>query len=228
MATDGFGRLSEMSRQIIALARKEAAFFQHDRIRPEHILLAIAAVPEAVATRLLRRQGIDPQRVVKEVVGHLSVGRSPDSRGIGLDQAAWDCLRRASAEAETLGSEYIGTEHLLLGILGDPSLVAARVLASLGVDADQLRHHASGRDEPRDPGRAATASPPRPPAGRLPPSPSSSATPAAAAARSGSRAWRKPAFRCRWRIAAILPPMQRASESPPVSKAATWARSTAT
>ena len=69
MATDGFGRLSEMSRQIIALARKEAAFFQHDRIRPEHILLAIAAVPEAVATRLLRRQGIDPQRVVKEVVG---------------------------------------------------------------------------------------------------------------------------------------------------------------
>ncbi len=163
MATDGFGRLSEMSRQIIALARKEAAFFQHDRIRPEHILLAIAAVPEAVATRLLRRQGIDPQRVVKEVVGHLSVGRSPDSRGIGLDQAAWDCLRRASAEAETLGSEYIGTEHLLLGILGDPSLVAARVLASLGVDADQLRHHASGRDEPRDPGRAATASPPRPP-----------------------------------------------------------------
>jgi ATP-dependent Clp protease ATP-binding subunit ClpC len=164
MATDGFGRLSEMSRQIIALARKEAAFFQHDRIRPEHILLAIATVPEAVATRLLRRQGIDPQRIVKEVVGHLSVGRSPDSRGIGLDQAAWDCLRRASAEAETLRSEYIGTEHLLLGILGDPHLVGARVLVSLGVDADQLRQHASGRDEQGTPERRATTTPPRPPA----------------------------------------------------------------
>ena len=163
MATDGFGRLSEMSRQIIALARKEAAFFQHDRIRPEHILLAIAAVPEAVATRLLRRQGIDPQRVVKEVVGHLSVGRSPDSRGIGLDQSAWDCLRRASAEAEQLGSEYIGTEHLLLGIMGDPALVAARVLIALGVDADQLRQQASGREEQGTSGRGASTAPPRPP-----------------------------------------------------------------
>jgi ATP-dependent Clp protease ATP-binding subunit ClpC len=162
MSTEGFGRLSEMSRQIIALARKEAAFFQHEHIRPEHILLAIAAVPEAVATRLLRRQGIDPQRVVKEVVGHLSVGRSPDSRAIGLDQAAWECLRRASTEASQLTSEYIGTEHLLLGILGDPSLVAARVLTSLGVDAEQLRAHASGREETEAKGRGATASPPRP------------------------------------------------------------------
>ena len=163
MASDGFGRLSEMSRQIIALARKEAAFFQHDRIRPEHILLAIAAVPEAVATRLLRRQGVDPQRVVKEVVGHLSVGRSPDSRGIGLDQAAWDCLRRASTEAEQLGSEYIGTEHLLLGILGDATSVATRVLVSLDVNIDLLRQHASGREGDAPSGRPTSASPPRPP-----------------------------------------------------------------
>src|SRR5438876_1007195 len=51
MGMDALGRLSEMSRQILALAKKEAAFFQHDQIRTEHILLAIAAVPEAVAGR---------------------------------------------------------------------------------------------------------------------------------------------------------------------------------
>ncbi|MDQ3701263.1 MAG: ATP-dependent Clp protease ATP-binding subunit [Chloroflexota bacterium] len=144
---DALSRLSEMSRQILALAKKEAAFFQHDQIRTEHILLAIAAVPEAVASRLLRRQGVDPQAVVREVVSHLHIGRAVDSRGITLSLSARRSIEVAGLEAQRLGSEYIGTEHLLLGILAERDSLAGRVLAKLGIDADVVRRQATGLSE---------------------------------------------------------------------------------
>src|SRR5687767_4687786 len=133
-----------MSRQILQLARKEAAFFQHDQIRTEHILLAIAAVPEAVASRLLRRQGIDPQAVVREVVSHLHIGRAVDSRTISLSLPARRAIEVAGLEAQRLGSEYIGTEHLLLGILAERDSLAGQALAKLGIDADVVRRQAAG------------------------------------------------------------------------------------
>ncbi|CAA9282577.1 MAG: ClpB protein [uncultured Chloroflexi bacterium] len=141
---DALSRLSEMSRQILQLARKEAAFFQHDQIRTEHILLAIAAVPEAVASRLLRRQGIDPQAVVREVVAHLHIGRAVDSRSITLSGPARRAIEIAALEAQRLGSEYIGTEHLLLGILAEKESLAGRVLTKLGIDSDVVRRQAAG------------------------------------------------------------------------------------
>jgi ATP-dependent Clp protease ATP-binding subunit ClpC len=147
MGMDALSRLSEMSRQILALAKKEAAFFQHDQIRTEHILLAIAAVPEAVASRLLRRQGVDPQAVVREVVSHLHIGRAVDSRGITLSLSARRAIEVAGLEAQRLGSEYIGTEHLLLGILAERDSLAGRVLAKLGIDADVVRRQATGLSE---------------------------------------------------------------------------------
>jgi ATP-dependent Clp protease ATP-binding subunit ClpC len=151
---DALSRLSEMSRQILQLARKEAAFFQHDQIRTEHILLAIAAVPEAVASRLLRRQGIDPQAVVREVVAHLHIGRAVDSRSITLSLSARRSIEIAGLEAQRLGSEYIGTEHLLLGIMAEKESLAGRVLAKLGIDADVVRRQAAGLS---DGGRQAAA-----------------------------------------------------------------------
>lgn len=141
---DALGRLSETSRQILVLARKEAAFFQHDQIRTEHILLAIAAVPEAVASGLLRQQGIDPQAVVRDIVSHLHIGRAVDSREIGLSLSARRSIEVAGLEAQRLGSESIGTEHLLLGILAERDSLAGRVLAKLGVDADAVRRRAAG------------------------------------------------------------------------------------
>src|SRR5919108_3864534 len=136
---DALGRLSEMSRQILALAKREAAFFQHDQVRPEHLLLALAAVPEAVASRLLRRQGVDPQAVVREVVAHLHIGRAVDSRSITLSLGARRAIEIAGLEAQRLGSEYIGTEHLLLGIMAERDSLAGRALAKLGVDPDVVR-----------------------------------------------------------------------------------------
>ena len=143
-----------MSRQILQLARKEAAFFQHDQIRTEHILLAIAAVPEAVASRLLRRQGIDPQAVVREVVAHLHIGRAVDSRSITLSLGARRAIEIAGLEAQRLGSEYIGTEHLLLGIMTEKESLAGRVLAKLGIDPEVVRRQAAGLS---DGGRQAAA-----------------------------------------------------------------------
>jgi ATP-dependent Clp protease ATP-binding subunit ClpC len=147
MGMDALSRLSEMSRQILALAKKEAAFFQHDQIRTEHILLAIAAVPEAVASRLLRRQGVDPQAVVREVVSHLHIGRAVDARGITLSLSARRSIEVAGLEAQRLGAEYIGTEHLLLGILAERDSLAGRVLQKLGIDADVVRRQATGLSE---------------------------------------------------------------------------------
>ena len=139
-APDG---LSEMSRQILALAKKEAAFFQHDQIRTEHILLAIAAVPEAVASRLLRRQGVDPQAVVREVVSHLHIGRwTPGA--ITLSLSARRSIEVAGLEAQRLGAEVVGTEHLLLGILAERDSLAGRSVARFGVDVAGLRRAAAG------------------------------------------------------------------------------------
>ncbi len=164
---DALNRLSEMSRQILALAKKEAAFFQHDQIRTEHILLALAAVPEAVASRLLRRQGVDPQTVVREVVSHLHIGRAVDSRAITLSASARRAIEVAALEAQRLGSEYIGTEHLLLGIMAEHDGLAARVLARLGIDADVIRRQAAGlADSGRAGAVAASSARSRPRSGR--------------------------------------------------------------
>jgi ATP-dependent Clp protease ATP-binding subunit ClpC len=134
-----------MSRQILALAKKEAAFFQHDQIRTEHVLLAIAAVPEAVASRLLRRQGVDPQAVVREVVSHLHIGRWTPGK-ITLSLSARRAIEVAGLEAQRLGAESIGTEHLLLGLLAERGGLAWRSATRLGVDAAALRRAAAGRD----------------------------------------------------------------------------------
>ncbi|MDE2993569.1 MAG: NDP-hexose 4-ketoreductase, partial [Chloroflexota bacterium] len=125
---DAIGRLSEMSRQVLALAKKEAAFFQHEQIGTEHILLAMTAVPEALATRLLRRQGIDPQVVVREIVSNLTIGQAADSQNIVLSMAARRTIEVASRQAQRMNAEYIGTEHLLLGMLHDRDSLTTRIL----------------------------------------------------------------------------------------------------
>jgi ATP-dependent Clp protease ATP-binding subunit ClpC len=111
-------------------------------------------VPEAVASRLLRRQGIDPQAVVREVVAHLHIGRAVDSRSITLSLGARRAIEIAGIEAQRLGSEYIGTEHLLLGIMTEKESLAGRVLAKLGIDAEVVRRQAAGLS---DGGRQAAA-----------------------------------------------------------------------
>ena len=131
----------------MALAKKEAAFFQHDQIGTEHILLAMTAVPEALATRLLRRQGIDPQVVVREIVSNLTIGQAADSQNIVLSMAARRTIEVASREAQRMNAEYIGTEHLLLGILHDRDSLATRILVKLGLDIAALHRQAGGLTE---------------------------------------------------------------------------------
>lgn len=147
MVEDQFAGLSEMARQIVRLARKEAAFFQHEEVRPEHVLLAISAVPECVASRVLRRQQIDAQQVVRETVGHFRIGRAGpnvDAESLALSPAVLELVQAARDEARRLGSEYAGTEYLLLALLRDEGGLAARVLRQLGLDTDQLRRDTAG------------------------------------------------------------------------------------
>ena len=139
-------RLSELSRQVLTLARKEALFFQHDELRTEHLLLASTAVPEAGAARLLRRQGIDHIAVAREMIPHLRIGRTVDSRSITLSPGARSAIEAAWREAQRLGKESIGTEHLLLAILAEPESLAARVLAALGADPRVVRRDVDAAD----------------------------------------------------------------------------------
>lgn len=132
-------RLGEMTRQVVHLAHKEAAFFQHRDVRPEHLLLSILAIPEAVGHRLLRRQGLNPQVVLREVVSQLFIGHTTDPQAISLSTEARAVLDAAVTAAQLSGAPYVGTDHLLLGILDQSDSVASGVLLQLGLNSDLLR-----------------------------------------------------------------------------------------
>jgi ATP-dependent Clp protease ATP-binding subunit ClpC len=131
--------LSATSRRILALAEEEAAFFRHDQVRPEHLLLAVTSTPEAAASRLLRRQGADPMAVVRAVVADLQLGRAVGPRGRPLSAAARRVVEVAGLEARRLGAAHVGTRHLLLGLMAERGTLAGRVLGQMGIDPDHVR-----------------------------------------------------------------------------------------
>ena len=100
-----------------------------------------------MATRLLRRQGIDPQVVVREIVSNLTIGQAADSQNIVLSMAARRTIEVASRQAQRMNAEYIGTEHLLLGMLHDRDSLTTRILVKLGLDIAALHRQAGGLTE---------------------------------------------------------------------------------
>ncbi len=133
-----------MGKQALALARNEALFFQHQQIRPEHILLALVALPECLAARLLRELGLDLHVIVREIVAAIDFGQSREAfASPRLSSSGLRVLQFADEESRTLSTEYIGTEHLLLGLLREEEGLASHVLlARLGVQTDVMRRMA--------------------------------------------------------------------------------------
>jgi len=134
-----FEKFSERARRVLTLAQEEAKRFNHANIGPEHILLGIVGEPDGVAAKVLVNMGVSLNKVrsaVEFIIGH---GEAAPRGEIGLSPGAKRVIELAIDEARYIGHNYIGTEHLLLGLLREGEGIAARVLDSLGVTLEKVR-----------------------------------------------------------------------------------------
>jgi ATP-dependent Clp protease ATP-binding subunit ClpC len=129
------------AQQVLALARKEAERFNHNYVGTEHLLLGLIKLGQGVAVNVLQTMGLDLERVRMEVEKH--VGPPPEIKMVGnipYTPRVKKVLALAGKEAQALHHSYVGTEHLLLGLLREGEGVAARVLKSLEVDPARTRN----------------------------------------------------------------------------------------
>src|SRR5271156_3985489 len=128
------------AQQVLALARKEADRFNHNFVGTEHLLLGLIKLGQGVAVNVLQKLGLDLETVRMEV--EKQVGTGPDQKMAGnipYTPRVKKVLALASKEAKNLNHTYVGTEHLLLGLLREGDGVAAKVLRNLDVDIEQTR-----------------------------------------------------------------------------------------
>jgi ATP-dependent Clp protease ATP-binding subunit ClpA len=134
-----FERFTDRARRVLVLAQEEARLLDHPVIDSEHILLGLIREERGVAARVLSDAGVDLAQAREEVdrlvgpIGHPSSGSPP------FTARAKKALEHALRSALSMGHSYIGTEHLLLGVIEEEDTVARRVLEALGTDADELR-----------------------------------------------------------------------------------------
>ncbi|HRY47856.1 MAG TPA: ATP-dependent Clp protease ATP-binding subunit [Candidatus Paceibacterota bacterium] len=140
MSDDALHNFTPRAQQVLALARKEADRLNHNFLGTEHLLLGLIKLGQGVAVNVLLRMGLDLETVRLEV--EKNVGTGPDSKVIGnipYTPRVKKVLALAQKEAKKLGHTYVGTEHILLGLLVEGDGVAARVLKDLEIDIEQAR-----------------------------------------------------------------------------------------
>ena len=136
-----FERFTERARQVVVPALEEARALRHNYIGTEHILLGLMREEEGLAARALKSLDITIERVRAEVVRLFpSSSDRPTTGQIPFTPAAKRVLEHALHEALGLGHEHIGTEHILLGLVGESEDPAAGILFALGADADKVRN----------------------------------------------------------------------------------------
>jgi len=136
----GMNNFTPRAQQVLQLARKEAERFNHQYVGTEHILLGLIALGEGEAVNVLEKMGVDLETLRFEV--EKAVGQGQDTQTIGalpMTPRAKKVLALAAAEAGELNHQYVGTEHILLGLLREDEGVAARVLKNLNVDLNRTR-----------------------------------------------------------------------------------------
>jgi ATP-dependent Clp protease ATP-binding subunit ClpC len=134
-----FERFTERARRVIILAQEEAKRLNHSAVGTEHILLGIIREGEGVASKVLESLNISPDRVRAEIEGAIGRGERAPHEEVAFTPRAKKVLELALDEARRLGHNYIGTEHLLLGLIREGEGVAARVLEAMGADLDRVR-----------------------------------------------------------------------------------------
>ncbi|MQG18123.1 MAG: ATP-dependent Clp protease ATP-binding subunit [SAR202 cluster bacterium] len=134
-----FEKFSERARRVLSLAQEEAQKFNHNYIGTEHVLLGLVRETEGVAARVLSGLELELAKVRSAVEFIIGEGESPVEAEIGLTPRAKKVVELAVDEARRMNHTYIGTEHLLIGLLREGEGVAAGVLESLNVTLDKVR-----------------------------------------------------------------------------------------
>ncbi len=140
MSDEGMSNFTPRAQQVLALARKEADRFNHNFVGTEHLLLGLIKLGQGVAVNVLQKMGLDLDTVRLEV--EKQVGTGPDQKQVGnipYTPRVKKVLSLAAKEAKALAHTYVGTEHILLGLLREGEGVAARVLKNLDVDIELAR-----------------------------------------------------------------------------------------
>jgi len=136
---DRFDKFTERARKVLSLAQEEAQCLKHNYIGTEHLLLGLVREGEGVAAKVLNNLGVDLKEARNTVGAIIGRGGRVVRGEIGLTPRAKKVIELAVDEARRLNHHYIGTEHLLLGLVREGEGIAAGVLESLGVDLKKVR-----------------------------------------------------------------------------------------
>jgi ATP-dependent Clp protease ATP-binding subunit ClpA len=134
-----FEKFTERARRVVVLAQDEAVMLHHNRIGTEHLLLGLIREGEGVAARALESLGVSLEAVRQQVEEIIGRGEQAPSGHIPFTPRAKKVLELSLREALQLGHNYIGTEHILLGLLREGEGLAAQVLVKLGADLNRVR-----------------------------------------------------------------------------------------
>ena len=134
-----FERFTDRARRVVVLAQEEARLLNHSYIGTEHILLGLIHEGEGVAAKAMESLGISLEAVRSQVEEIIGQGGSSPSGHIPFTPRAKKVLELSLREALQLGHNYIGTEHILLGLIREGEGVAAQVLVKLGADLSRVR-----------------------------------------------------------------------------------------
>src|SRR6187401_3028275 len=135
-----FERFTERARQVVVLAQDEARALKHNYIGTEHILLGLLREEEGLAARVLESLDITVEEVRAQVARIVGQGDEVTTGQIPFTPRAKKVLELALREALSLGHNYIGTEHILLGLVRENEGVAARILLDFDADSDKIRN----------------------------------------------------------------------------------------
>jgi ATP-dependent Clp protease ATP-binding subunit ClpC len=160
-----FERFTDRARRVVVLAQEEARTLNHNYIGTEHVLLGLIHEGEGVAAKALESLGISLEAVRRQVEEIIGQGQQAPSGHIPFTPRAKKALELSLREALQLGHSSIGTEHILLGLIGEGEGVAAQVLVKLGADLDRVRQqvtrllHGDQGKEPAAAGARSAAAP---------------------------------------------------------------------
>src|SRR5256885_7038132 len=141
MSDEAMNNFTPRAQQVLALARKEADRFNHNFLGTEHLLLGLIKLGQGVAVNVHQKMGLDLETVRMAV--EKKTGTGPDQKMIGnipYTPRVKKVLALASKEAKALNHTYVGTEHLLLGLLREGDGIAAQVLRNLDVNLEKARN----------------------------------------------------------------------------------------
>jgi len=134
-----FAKFTDQARRVLALAQEEAQRLKHNYVGTEHLLLGLVDQDEGVAAQVLGNLGIKPGQVRSTAKAIIGQGKRFGPGEVGLTARAKKVIELAIDEAHNLGHRYIGTEHLLLGLIRQGDGIAASILSSMGADLDKVR-----------------------------------------------------------------------------------------